>query len=50
MRDTKGLHNWAATEEITEFTGITAPYEAPNKPDLVIDTAACARAGSTLST
>ena len=25
--------------EIPEFTGISAPYEAPEKPELVLDTA-----------
>ena len=39
-RDPKGLYKRARSGEITEFTGITAPYEAPDKPDLVIDTVA----------
>ena len=38
-RDPKGLYKRARSGEIAEFTGITAPYEAPDKPDLVIDTA-----------
>ena len=37
-RDPKGLYARARTGEIAEFTGISAPYEAPDDPDLVIDT------------
>jgi bifunctional enzyme CysN/CysC len=37
-RDPKGLYRRARTGEIAEFTGISAPYEAPEAPDLVIDT------------
>lgn len=39
-RDPKGLYRRARSGEIGEFTGVTAPYEAPNDPELVIDTAA----------
>ncbi|MCZ6589497.1 MAG: adenylyl-sulfate kinase [Alphaproteobacteria bacterium] len=39
-RDPKGLYKRARSGDITEFTGVSAPYEAPAKPDLVIDTAA----------
>ena len=39
-RDPKGLYKRARSGEIAEFTGISAPYEAPHQPDLVIDTAA----------
>ncbi len=39
-RDPKGLYKRARSGEITDFTGITAPYEAPDQPDLVIDTSA----------
>ena len=39
-RDPKGLYKRARSGDIAEFTGITAPYEAPEEPDLVIDTAA----------
>lgn len=38
-RDPKGLYRRARTGEIREFTGISAPYEPPDKPNLVIDTA-----------
>jgi bifunctional enzyme CysN/CysC len=38
-RDPKGLYKRARAGEIIEFTGISAPYEPPEKPDLVIDTA-----------
>ena len=38
-RDTKGLYKKARTGEIKEFTGISAPYEEPVSPELVVDTA-----------
>jgi bifunctional enzyme CysN/CysC len=37
-RDTKGLYKKARKGEIKDFTGISAPYEEPENPDLVIDT------------
>jgi len=37
-RDPKGLYKKARAGEIKEFTGISAPYEAPESPELVIDT------------
>jgi len=37
-RDTKGLYQKARAGEIPEFTGISAPYEAPEKPELLLDT------------
>ncbi len=40
-RDTKGLYKKARAGEIKEFTGISAPYEEPTKPELVINTAQC---------
>ncbi len=38
-RDAKGLYRKARAGEIKEFTGISAPYEAPLSPDLEIRTA-----------
>lgn len=38
-RDPKGLYKKARAGEIQEFTGISAPYEEPENPDLVVDTA-----------
>jgi adenylylsulfate kinase len=38
QRDVKGLYKKARAGEIKEFTGISAPYEAPNKPELTIRT------------
>ena len=38
-RDPKGLYAKARAGQIPEFTGISAPYEAPEAPDLVVDTA-----------
>lgn len=37
-RDVKGLYAKARRGEIKEFTGISAPFEAPLNPDLVLDT------------
>jgi adenylylsulfate kinase len=37
-RDVKGLYKKARAGEIPEFTGISAPYEAPEKAELVLDT------------
>ncbi len=37
-RDVKGLYQRARKGEIPEFTGISAPYEAPERPELVLDT------------
>ena len=39
QRDPKGLYKKARAGEIPEFTGISAPYEEPEAPELVIDTA-----------
>ena len=37
-RDNKGLYKKARAGEIKDFTGISAPFEAPLNPDLEIDT------------
>jgi adenylylsulfate kinase len=37
-RDVKGLYQKARAGKIPEFTGISAPYERPEKPELVLDT------------
>jgi adenylylsulfate kinase len=37
-RDPKGLYRKARAGEIPDFTGIGAPYEAPEDPDLVLET------------
>jgi len=37
-RDPKGLYAKARSGEIKEFTGISAPYEAPNHPEITINT------------
>jgi bifunctional enzyme CysN/CysC len=37
-RDPKGLYRKAREGKIPEFTGISAPYEAPDDPELVVDT------------
>lgn len=38
QRDVKGLYQKARTGEIKNFTGISAPFEAPHNPSLCIDT------------
>ncbi len=38
QRDPKGLYKKARAGEIPNFTGISAPYEAPEKPELVVNT------------
>ena len=38
-RDPKGLYKKALRGDIPEFTGISAPYEAPTNPDLTVNTA-----------
>ncbi|MDQ4094706.1 MAG: adenylyl-sulfate kinase [Actinomycetota bacterium] len=38
-RDVKGLYAKARAGEIKGFTGIDDPYEAPENPELVVDTA-----------
>ncbi|WP_347375018.1 adenylyl-sulfate kinase [Aequorivita sp. Q41] len=37
-RDVKGLYKKARTGEITNFTGVNAPYELPLAPDIEVDT------------
>lgn len=37
-RDVKGLYAKARSGKIKNFTGLTAPYEEPDKPELIIDT------------
>jgi adenylylsulfate kinase len=52
-RDPKGLYRLARAGRIPSFTGVSAPYEPPEKPDLTIatrdrSTQGCARILSTL--
>jgi adenylyl-sulfate kinase len=37
-RDVKGLYKKALAGEITQFTGVSDPYEEPLDPDLVVET------------
>lgn len=39
VRDPKGLYQKAREGKIPEFTGVSAPYEAPATPELVLNTA-----------
>lgn len=38
QRDTKGLYKKARAGEIKDFTGIDSPYEAPEDPDITLNT------------
>ena len=37
-RDIKGLYKRARAGEVKEFTGISSPYEPPEKPELTVNT------------
>ena len=39
-RDPKDLYRRARSGEIPDFTGVSAPYEVPESPDFIVDTAA----------
>ena len=39
-RDVKGLYRLARRGGISQFTGISAPYEPPAEPDVVVNTGA----------
>jgi adenylyl-sulfate kinase len=45
-RDPKGMYRKARNGEITGFTGIDSPYEAPESADIVINTGAVSNADS----
>ena len=40
-RDIKGLYKKARKGEIKNFTGISSPFDAPENPDISIDTSVC---------
>ena len=44
QRDVKGLYKLADEGKIKEFTGVSDPYEAPENPELVLDTATVSQA------
>jgi len=37
-RDVKGIYKKARAGQIVEFTGISSPYEAPENPELILNT------------
>ena len=37
-RDVKGMYRRARAGEIRDFTGISSPYEEPDRPELVVET------------
>jgi len=45
-RDVKGLYKKARDGEIKDFTGINSPYEIPENPEIIIDTAENSAEGS----
>jgi adenylylsulfate kinase len=38
QRDVKGLYKKARSGKLSHFTGVSSPYEAPQQPELIIDT------------
>jgi adenylylsulfate kinase len=38
QRDTRGLYKKARAGELSNFTGISSPYERPRKPEIVLPT------------
>jgi adenylylsulfate kinase len=40
-RDPKGLYKKARAGEVTDFTGISSPYEPPERSDLTLDAVGC---------
>lgn len=48
QRDPRGLYAKARMGQISEFTGISAPYEPPSRPEIVLMTAAETEAESAL--
>ncbi|MFF2480235.1 adenylyl-sulfate kinase [Paenibacillus sp. NPDC058071] len=47
-RDPKGLYRKARSGDIAQFTGISAPYERPLRPEMTIDTS-CSTARESVS-
>lgn len=39
QRDPKGLYKKARSEQLPNMTGINSPYEAPENPSTIVDTA-----------
>ncbi len=39
-RDPKGLYRRARQGKLKNFTGVSAPYEAPRRPEIILDTSA----------
>jgi len=37
-RDPKGLYKRAKKGEVSFFTGISSPYEAPKNPNIIVET------------
>ncbi len=49
QRDPKGLYKKARRGELKNFTGIDSPYEAPESPELRVDTAAMSAEAAALA-
>ena len=41
QRDVKGLYQLARAGKIKNYTGVSAPYEEPENPDLILETDSC---------
>lgn len=41
QRDSKGFYASAKAGKLEDYTGVSAPYEEPLEPDLILDTASC---------
>ena len=39
QRDVKGMYKKARRGEISDFTGVSAPFEVPSNPDIILSTA-----------
>jgi len=49
QRDPKGLYKKARSGEIKQFTGVSAPYEEPEKAEIVIDTGSLSKEESAMT-
>ncbi|WP_459863861.1 adenylyl-sulfate kinase [Endothiovibrio diazotrophicus] len=38
QRDPKGIYAQARAGEVSDYTGVTSPYEEPEEPELILDT------------
>lgn len=48
-RDSKGMYKMAAAGELAGFTGVSAPYQVPDSPELVLDSSSSSVADEVLA-